>query len=144
LLAHRDIARAFLREAQSDRNSARVLIAAGEYARCIAHAQQTVEKVLKAVLAARGTIVTGRHQVSPDFAASCTDIADSARIAQMAARLENAGSRSEYPLFGDPTRPIWIPSERLGPADAQQALAEASEVFDALSQYLADSHGIQL
>jgi HEPN domain-containing protein len=62
LLTNEDIAKAFLREAQSDLNSARVLLSAGEYARCIAHAQQTVEKTLKAVLAARGTIVTGRHQ----------------------------------------------------------------------------------
>jgi HEPN domain-containing protein len=144
LLTNRDIARAFLREASSDLNSARALLPAGEYARCIAHGQQTVEKALKAVLAARGTIVTGRHQVSSDFAASCSDVPNAAQITQIAIRLESAGSRSEYPLFGDPNRPIWIPSERFGNADAQQALDEATLVFDTLAHYLANTHGVHL
>jgi HEPN domain-containing protein len=144
LLTNELIARAFLREAQSDLNSARVLLAAGEYARCIAHAQHTVEKTLKAVLAARGTIVTGRHQVSPDFASTCADLPDATRIAQIATRLESTGSRSEYPLFGDPSRPIWIPSERYGSTDAQQALDESTWVFDTLAQHLANEHGVRL
>jgi HEPN domain-containing protein len=144
LLTNEDIARAFLREAQSDLNSARVLLSAGEYARCIAHAQQTVEKTLKAVLAARGTIVTGRHQVSSDFASTCADLPDAARIVQIATRLESTGSRSEYPLFGDPNRPIWIPSERFGSSDGQQALDEATHVFDTLAQELAARHGVRL
>jgi HEPN domain-containing protein len=143
-LANSDIARAFLRETQSDLNSARVLLAATEFARSIAHAQHTVEKVLKAVLAARGIIVTNRHQVSPDFAASCADIPDASRLARIAARLENTGSRSEYPLFGDPNRPIWIPSERLGDGDARQALDGATDVFDTLSGYLDTHHGVRL
>ena len=144
MLANEQIARAFLREAQSDLNSARALIAAGEYARCIAHSQHTVEKALKAVLAARGTVITGRHQVSFDFSSSCADVPDAARITQIASRLENLGSRSEYPLFGDPNRPIWIPSERLGQADAQQALDEATYVFGGPSQYLDTQHGTRL
>ncbi|MBI1925682.1 HEPN domain-containing protein [Candidatus Poribacteria bacterium] len=144
MLTNEDIARAFLREAQSDLNSARVLTTVGEYARCIAHAQHTVEKTLKAVLAARGTIITDRHQVSSDFVSLCADVPDVARIAQISARLERMGSRSEYPLFGDPNRPIWIPSERYGHADAQQALDEATFVFDTLAQYLADQHGVNL
>jgi HEPN domain-containing protein len=144
LLTNEEIARVFLREAQSDLNSARVLLTAGEYARCIAHAQHTVEKVLKAVMAARGIIVTGRHQVSGDFAASCADVPDAVRIAQIATRLESTGSRSEYPMFGDPSRPIWIPSERYGSADGQQALDDARYVFDTLAQYLAAHHGVRL
>jgi HEPN domain-containing protein len=116
----------------------------GEYARCIAHTQHTVEKTLKAVLAARGTVIADRHEVSPDFAALCADVPDAAQIAQMGARLESIRSRSEYPLFGDPNRPIWIPSERYGQADAQQALDEATFVFDALAQDLADQHGVNL
>lgn len=138
------ITRAFLREARSDLNSAGILHAAGEHARSILHAQQTVEKVIKAVLAARGIVVTGRHQVSPDFATHCADLPDHAGIARIGARLERIGSRSEYPLFGDPNRPIWIPSEQLNDADAQQALDEATFVFDALSRHLAVAHRVTL
>jgi HEPN domain-containing protein len=144
LLTNQQVARAFLREAQSDLNSARALIAVGEFARCIAHAQHTVEKALKAVLAARGTVITGRHQVAADFRATCADVPDAVRIAQIAFRLESTGSRSEYPLFGDPNRPIWIPSEQFQQADAQQALDDAIFVFDSLTQHLASNHGIQL
>jgi HEPN domain-containing protein len=53
MLQHVDIARSFLIEARVDRHSAEVLTDHGEYARAIAHAQQTVEKLLKAVLAVR-------------------------------------------------------------------------------------------
>lgn len=144
MLVNEDIARAFLREAQSDLNSARVLFTAAEYARCIAHAQHTVEKTLKAVLAARGTVITGRHQVSSDFSAFCSDLTDAVQIAQIADQLERTGSRSEYPLFGDPTRPIWIPSERFDQGDAQHALDGAVFVFDRLSSYLASQHGVRL
>jgi HEPN domain-containing protein len=144
LLVNEDIARAFLREAQSDLHSAQVLLTASEHARSIAHAQQTVEKSLKAVMAARGTVVTGRHQVSSDFATFCADLADAVRITRIAEHLERLGSRSEYPLFGDPNRPIWIPSEQLDQVDAQQALDGALFVFDRLSEYLAAQHGVQL
>jgi HEPN domain-containing protein len=144
LLSNKQIARAFLREAQSDFNAAGILRTAGEYARSVLHAQQTVEKAVKAVLAARGIIITGRHQVSADFSVNCSDLPDHARITQIAVRLERIGSRSEYPLFGDPNRPIWIPSEQLGDADARQALDEATFVFDTLSQHLAGTHGVRL
>jgi HEPN domain-containing protein len=141
---HEDIARAFLREAKSDLNSAQVLDAAAEYARCIAHAQQTVEKCLKAVLAAGGTVVTGRHHVSPDFVAVCSDHPDVVRIARIAEQLERLGSRSEYPLFGDPNRPIWVPSEQLDQGDAQRALDGALFVFERLSEHRSMHHGVQL
>lgn len=114
MLTNEDIARAFLREAQSDLNSACALLTASEYARCIAHAQHTVEKTLKAVLAARGTVITDRHQVSPDFAALCADVPDAARIAQISARLENIGSRSEYPLLATRTAPSGFPPNVAG------------------------------
>lgn len=144
MLNNEQIARAFLREARSDWNAAGILRTAGEYARSILHSQQTVEKAIKAVLAARSIIITGRHRVSADFAANCADLADHTRITRIGARLERIGSRSEYPLFGDPNRPVWIPSEQLGDADALQALDEATFVFDTLARHLADAHGITL
>jgi HEPN domain-containing protein len=135
LPAH-EIARAFLREAQSDLNSARALYAAAEYARCIAHAHHTVQKSLKAVMAARGTIVTGRHQASSDFAACCADLSEVDRIGGIAGQLERMAGRAEDPIFADPTRPIWIPSEQFDQSDAQHALADAQFVFECLSEHL--------
>jgi HEPN domain-containing protein len=53
LPANKDIARAFLKEAESDLRSARLLLAGREYSQTIAHCQHATEKILKAALALR-------------------------------------------------------------------------------------------
>lgn len=86
---HKDIAKALLREAEADLNSARLLLVGGVSA------------------------------------------------------LEKEGTRTEYPLFGRPDLPIWIPSEHYGREDATKALAKAEYVFQAISDLLSQRYQIQ-
>lgn len=139
---HKDIARALLREAKSDLNSAGLLLAGGEYSRAIAHCQHSVEKVLKAALTMRGIIITREHIVSPDFLAAYRDFPEAESIAMAVSALEKEGTRTEYPLFGRPDLPIWIPSERYGQEDARQALAKAEYVFQAIADLLKQRYQI--
>lgn len=140
---HKDIAKALLREAEADLNSARLLLVGGEYSRAIAHCQHTVEKALKAALALRDIIITREHIVSPDFLAAYQDFPEAEAIAMAVSALEKEGTRTEYPLLGRPDLPIWIPSEHYGREDATKALAKAEYVFQAISDLLSQRYQIQ-
>jgi HEPN domain-containing protein len=61
---NKDIAQAFLKEAEADLRSARLLLAGEEYSQTIVHCQHAVEKILKAALALRNIIITRQHAVS--------------------------------------------------------------------------------
>jgi HEPN domain-containing protein len=61
LLKHKDIAEAFLIEAKSDLNSARLLLNGGEYSRSISCSQHAIEKTLKAALVIKNIIITNTH-----------------------------------------------------------------------------------
>jgi HEPN domain-containing protein len=99
LSRNREIARAYLKEAAADVNSAKLLIAGGEHSQTIVHCQHAVEKTLKAAL-------------------------------------------TEYPFFGRPDLPIWIPSERYDRADAENALAKARYVFEAVGALLREAYAV--
>jgi HEPN domain-containing protein len=138
-----EIARAFLVEARTDLRSGRGLSQLGEYARTVTHCQQSVEKALKAMLATQG-LFSATHDVSEPFRTTFPELSEVDRIADIASRLESIGARSRYPLFGRTDLPIWIPSEQYRQPDAQQALDEATFVFNTLTQYLADQHNVHL
>ena len=133
---HKDIAKALLKEAKADLNSAKLLLAGGEYSRAISHCQHTAEKALKAALALRGIIITKEHIVSPDFLTAYQDFPEAEDIAIAVSSLEKEGTRTEYPLFGRPDLPIWIPSEHYDQEDAKEALAKAEYVFQAIQNLL--------
>jgi HEPN domain-containing protein len=109
----------------------------------VALAQQAVEKMLKAALAARG-VYPDTHEVSEPFRSVFSDLPDVDRLADIASRMEDIGVRSRYPLFRRADLPIWIPSERLGAADSERALDGATVIFHAISAYLADAFGVCL
>ena len=143
MLSHRDIARALLIEAYADLEAARVLSPAAVYARCMAHCQHAVEKVLKAALAVRDVIITDRHEVSEDFRQTYADWSLCDELVDITVTMESIGFRTEYPLFGRRDLPVWIPSERYTEADANEALQGATRVFEAIENYLAVEHDVQ-
>lgn len=144
MLSHRDIARALLTESAADLAAARALARSGIHARSIAHCQQTVEKALKAALAVRHVVVTDRHDVSEDFRDTFPDWSSAHELAELAADLEDLGSRTEYPLFGRRDLPVWVPSEHYTEADSRQSLDKAVRVFEAVTDWLAVEHAIRL
>jgi len=65
----------------------------------MAHCQHTVEKALKAVLAARDVIITDRHDVSEDLRQTYADWSLCGELADIAIAMESIGFRTEYPLY---------------------------------------------
>jgi HEPN domain-containing protein len=70
------MAQAFIKEADADLRSARLLLAGKEYSQTIMHCQYATEKILKAALALRNIIITRQHAVSPDFIAAFSDFGE--------------------------------------------------------------------
>ena len=133
---NKDIAQAFLKEAEADLRSARLLLAGEEYSQTIVHCQHAVEKILKAALALRNIIITRQHAVSGDFMAAYPDFPEAGDVGLLASALEKEGTRTEYPFFGRPDLPIWIPSERYDETDARDALDKAEYVHRTVMTFL--------
>ncbi len=139
---HKEIAQAFLKEAETDLRSARLLLSAKEYSQTIVHCQHAAEKTLKAALALRDIIITKQHAVSPDFFAAYPDFDEANQIALATSSLEKEGTRTEYPFFGRTDIPIWIPSERYNEADAKGALEKAEYVYQTVIVWLQKKYGL--
>jgi HEPN domain-containing protein len=122
LPGNKEIAQAFIKEAEADIRSAKLLLSGKEYSQTIVHCQHAVEKILKAALALRNIIITKQHVVSPDFVAAFSDLGEVNQIGLAVSALEKEGTRTEYPFFGRPDLPIWIPSEEYNEADAKDAM----------------------
>lgn len=133
---NKEIAQAFIKEADADLRSARLLLAGKEYSQTIMHCQHATEKILKAALALRNIIITRQHAVSPDFIAAFSDFGEADQIALVASALEKEGTRTEYPFFGRADLPIWIPSEQYNEADAIDALEKAEYVYQTVINFL--------
>jgi HEPN domain-containing protein len=106
------------------------------------HCQHAVEKTLKAALAMRNIIITREHIVSPEFVRVYSDWDKAEKIGLLVSALEKEGTRTEYPFFGRPDLPIWIPSERYDRADAEDALAKAKYVFEVVGALLREAYEV--
>jgi len=133
---NKDIARAFFKEAEADLRSARLLLVGQEYSQVVVHCQHAVEKTLKGALVLRNIIITRQHAVSPDFVTAFSDFPEANQIALAASELEKEGTRTEYPFFGRPDLPIWIPSEQYREADARNALDKAEYVYSTIIAFV--------
>jgi HEPN domain-containing protein len=71
-----------------------------------------------------------------------SDWDEAEEIGLVVSTLEKEGTRTEYPFFGRPDLPIWIPSERYGQADAEDALTKAEHVFEVVGAFLRETYGV--
>jgi len=142
LPGNKEIAQAFIKEAEADIRSARLLLSGKEYSQTIVHCQHAVEKILKAALALRNIIITRQHVVSPDFVAVFSDLEEVNQIGLAVSALEKEGTRTEYPFFGRPDLPIWIPSEQYNEADAKDALGKAEYVYRTVITFLRQKYNL--
>jgi len=136
LPGNKEIAQAFIKEAEADLRSARLLLVGKEYSQAIVHCQDATEKILKAALALRNIIITRQRIISPDFVATFSDLAEVDQIGVAASALEKEGTRTEYPFFGRPDLPIWIPSEQYNEEDAKDAMEKAEYVYRTVMTFL--------
>ena len=139
---YKDICNALIIDADEDMRAAEVLLKNSIYSKAVYHSQQVVEKYLKAVLALNAILITDDHVVSDKFSLLFSKFNQVKEVAAEAKFLEKQGSRSRYPLFRDPIKPIWIPSNEYKKQDAQKAIEKARFVKDKINIFLKEKYNI--
>ena len=126
------IARAFQIESEVDLKVARLTYENKLYSRTIFSAQQSMEKMVKACLAAKGIYTTDHHISSVFGAVFGSQLEGVQEIVEAIDALESYGARARFPLYRRADLPIWIPSREYGDDHARVALKKAEFVFDRL------------
>jgi HEPN domain-containing protein len=140
----KEIARAFLVEARSDGEAVRVLMENKQYSLAIYHAQQSVEKLLKACLAAEGKIGIYKHEIFYFFKEALGDkFKDDEMniLVNSVPELEEEWSATRYP--GWENNRIWIPSESYTAEDARGMEAKMKVASRVLNKFLEESHDLK-
>ncbi len=140
----REIARAYLVEAWSDYEAVAPLIVCEKYNLAVYHAQQAVEKLMKACFAAEGRIGIYKHEIFALFKDSFLEKIGPQQIEKIEdsiIELEEEWALSRYPDWD--VKPIWIPSERYTIKDAEDNKAKMINVFDTLVKFLKDKYQLE-
>ncbi len=139
------VAAAYLIESRSDRTAVSALIKSKQYNLAIYHAQQSVEKILKACLAAEGKIGIYKHEIFSFFKEAIGDRfkEDEMKIlTENIPELEEEWSATRYP--GWENAQIWIPSEEYTVADAKDMKRRMEASSRILRKFLKEKHRIKL
>lgn len=140
----KEVARAFVVEAGSDREAVGVLIGSKQYNLAIYHAQQSVEKLLKACLAAEGKIGIYKHEIFYFFKGTLGDMFEENAMKTLmdsVPELEEEWSATRYP--GWENNRIWIPSENYTLDDARGMKFKMEAASSVLREFLEKRHGIK-
>lgn len=139
------IATAFLIESQSDYEAVNLLIQNKKYSLAVYHAQQCIEKLLKACLAAERTIGIYKHEIFNFFIEILGDKfrEDEIKILKdNIPELEEEWAATRYP--GWDNEQIWIPSERYTLEDASEMEARMEASSKILKTFLEERHGLSI
>ncbi len=140
-----DIARAYLIEASNDCDVVSLLIDYKKFSIAVYHAQQAVEKLLKACLAAEGKIGIYKHEIFSFFLNEFDDKIDNVTMAKLedaVIPLEENWAISRYPDWS--VKPIWIPSQQFTLDNATMSETRMRTVFEILVPFLKENHKIQV
>lgn len=139
----KEVAHAFLIESKSDSEAVNVLLENKQYNLAIYHAQQSVEKLLKACLAAEGKIGIYKHEIFFFFKEALGDKFEEDEmkiLSDSIPELEEEWSATRYPGWQDDR--IWIPSENYTIDDAIEMKSRMIAVSGILKNFLKEQHGI--
>ncbi|HHT9114703.1 MAG TPA: HEPN domain-containing protein [Candidatus Wunengus sp. YC65] len=139
------VAAAYLIESRSDRAAVSALIKSKQYNLAIYHAQQSVEKILKACLAAEGKIGIYKHEIFSFFKEAIGDRfkEDEMKIlTENIPELEEEWSATRYP--GWENAQIWVPSEEYTVDDARDMKRRMEASSRILRKFLKEKHRIKL
>jgi len=88
---------AWLRKAEEDLTSARVLFDAGQLATCVYHCQQAAEKAIKSALTARDLIFPKIHNLTELLEMGLSEFSTFSELEAEAARLTPFATEFRYP-----------------------------------------------
>ena len=137
----KEFARAFLVESRSDRDAVGVLIGNKQYNLAIYHAQQAVEKLLKACLAAEGKIGIYKHEIFYFFKETLGakfEESEMKSLMDSIPELEEEWAATRYP--GWENNRIWIPSESYTLDDAREMESRMKTASEVLRKFLEERH----
>lgn len=140
-----DIAKAYFMEANNDYSTVSILIKSKKFSIAVYHAQQAVEKSLKACLAAEGKIGIYKHEIFSFFLNEFKDKIDNTTMAKLedaVIPLEENWAISRYPDWS--VKPIWIPSQQFTLDNAIMSETRMRTVFEILIPFLDKNYKIQV
>jgi HEPN domain-containing protein len=140
----RQMASAFLREAQADLNVAEMLLAKKEFANSVEHSQQAVEEIIKSALFLKNISVTNNHFVAEIFEKNFSEHPAAKEIVAKARSLEREGNRSQYPTWDRIKRAVISPSKKYGRETAQKFYHDAAWIFHQIASHLKQAYQITL
>ena len=139
---YKEICNALIVDAKEDLKAADILLKHNVYSKSVYHSQQSVEKFLKSVLALNGIFITDEHVVSDKFDLLFSKFNQVRKVSEEAKFLERHGSKSRYPLFRDPIKPIWVPSREYKKEDAEKAIKKALFVKEKILAFLKEKYNV--
>ncbi len=140
-----DIARAYLIEANNDYDVVSILIENEKFNLAVYHAQQAVEKLLKACLAAEGKIGIYKHEIFSFFLNAFNDKIDNETMGvleEAVVPLEENWAISRYPDWGN--EGIWVPSQQYTLDNAKMNEMRMQTVFKILLPLLRENYKIHM
>lgn len=140
-----DVAKAYLIEANNDYDVVSMLIEKKKFSIAVYHAQQAVEKLLKACLAAEGKIGIYQHEIFSFFLNAFSDKIDNETMVvleEAVVPLEENWAISRYPDWS--VKPIWIPSQQITLDNANLNETRMRSVFEILLPFLKKNYKIQV
>ncbi|VVB92367.1 HEPN domain protein [uncultured archaeon] len=140
-----DVAKAYLIEANNDYDVVSMLIEKEKFNLAVYHAQQAVEKLLKACLAAEGKIGIYKHEIFSFFLKEFEDKMDAqimVTLEEGVVPLEENWAISRYPDWSD--EGIRIPSQIYTLDDAKMNETRMQMVFKILLPFLKKNYKIQI
>lgn len=140
-----DIAKAMLIEANNDYEVVHILIESEKYNLAVYHAQQAVEKLLKACLAAEGKIGIFKHEIFSFFHSEFNNKINDETMGKLedaVIPLEESWANSRYPDWS--VDPIWIPSQQYTLDNARMSETRMQTVFEILLLFLSKKYNIKI
>lgn len=140
-----EVAKAYLIEANNDYEVVSMLVEKKKFNLAVYHAQQAVEKLLKACLAAEGKIGIYKHEIFSFFLNEFKDKIDNPTMAKLedaVIPLEENWAISRYPDWS--VKPIWIPSQQFTLDNAMMSETRMRTVFEILIPFLKKNYKIQV
>lgn len=143
----KDLSKALIIEAESNLETAEILLKSEKYADSISYSQQAAEKIIKALLTieGRGTIID--HYISAIFAET---VLMRTKDPKLLAKLRDTLYDLQYlekfiPRVKYPRKlknEIWIPSKGYKKKDAENALDKAKLIFTTIRELLKNKYKI--
>lgn len=140
-----EVAKAYLIEANNDYEVVSMLIEKKKFNLAVYHAQQAVEKLLKACLAAEGKIGIFKHEIFSFFMNAFNDKIDietMVLLEESVVPLEENWAISRYPDWSKNS--MWIPSQQYTFDNAKMNEMRMQTVFKILLRFLKEKYKIQV